>query len=87
MYVHAVSKACAVGALGVIKLLMAAGADVNAVSPSGTTPMHTACRSNQGAVVELLLNEGRALLNVADKTGKTPLHIAAEFGHEVLLGE
>ena len=77
--------ASAAGAVQVVRQLLLAGADSRARAPSGSTPLHTACRSNQLAVVDVLLREGGALINLADWAGKTPVHVAAEFGHEMLL--
>ena len=39
----------------------------------------------QFAVVEVLLKEGSALINLGDGAGATAVHVAAEFGHEHLL--
>jgi hypothetical protein len=77
--------ASAAGAVQVVRQLLLAGADSRARAPSGSTPLHTACRSNQVAVVDVLLREGGALINLADGAGKTAVHVAAEFGHEMLL--
>ncbi|KAH0333269.1 hypothetical protein KCU74_g3464, partial [Aureobasidium melanogenum] len=58
------------------ELLIAHGADVNAVTKiSKTTPLHNAVSS--AAVVQLLLNE-RASVDSQDSDGKTPLILACE---------
>ncbi len=77
--------ASAAGAVEVVRQLLLAGADSRARAPSGSTPLHTACRSNQLAVVDVLLREGGALINLADGAGKTAVHVAAEFGYDMLL--
>lgn len=77
--------ASAAGAVEVVRQLLLAGADSRARAPSGSTPLHTACRSNQFAVVDVLLREGGALINLADGAGKTAVHVAAEFGYDMLL--
>ena len=64
------------------------GADLNAVTRSGSTLLHCAVRNGHKEMVEMLLAKGSDL-RVADTSGNTPLHIAAERGHkevvEVLL--
>ena len=61
-------------------LLIAAGADVNAVNDDGETPLYTVAESGGGdgllAAAEMLLMNG-ANLNAQDKNGVTPLHLAA----------
>ena len=74
--------ASAAGTPYVIQQLLRAGADPSARVPSGSTPLHIACRSNQRACVEVLLEQGTALINLGDGAGKTAVHVAAEFGHE-----
>jgi len=64
-----------------IALLIAGGADVNAVTPSGCTALHYAAREGQVRTAELLLAHGA---NATAKTtlGQTPLHLAVCRGHE-----
>jgi ankyrin repeat protein len=66
------------------ELLVEAGADVNAVCESGTTPLHKATViGSEGSekVVELLIAHG-AKVNVEDQGGNTPLHESAWRGYE-----
>ena len=61
-----------------IKGLLTKGADVNARSEIGWTPLHRAAANNQNSeVIEVLLRAG-ADVNARDKNGRTPLHGAAE---------
>ena len=58
--------------------MLDAGADLNARTKLGATPLHLAAAFNQKpTVLTALLNAG-ADLNTRDKDGFTPLHVAAE---------
>lgn len=63
----------------VAQLLLDRGADVNAKSKLGLTPLHEAARRNRKEVVALLLGRG-ADIDAADKSRSTPLNLAAERG-------
>lgn len=62
--------------------LIAAGADLNAVSRNAlrNTPLHAAVAGGH-VDVSLMLIEAAADVNVADAGGHTPFHIAAEAGY------
>jgi uncharacterized protein len=62
--------------------LVAAGADLNAVSRNAlrNTPLHAAVAGGHVAV-SLMLIEASADVNVRDAGGHTPFHIAAEAGY------
>ena len=68
----------------VVKLLVSKGADINAKSKDGRTPLHLAIAFDRssGAVemLRLLLARG-ADVNTRDKLGDTPLHTAASAGN------
>ena len=68
------------GYADVVKLLLAAGADVNAKDSFGDTPLHAAAINGQADVVKLLLAAG-ADVNAKGWIGYTPLHHAAYDGH------
>jgi uncharacterized protein len=65
-----------------VERLLAAGADLNAVSrnPLRNTPLHAAVAGGH-VEVSLRLIEAGAAVNVADAGGHTPFHIAAEAGY------
>jgi len=61
----------------IVRLLLEAGADPNAKSREGGTPLHTAAFTGDLDVAELLLAHG-ADPNVTDPKGHTPLDVARE---------
>ena len=63
-----------------VQMLIDAGADPNACSASGGTPLHTASFTGNLAVVEMLLAAGGDAA-ARDKKGNTPLDLARERGH------
>lgn len=72
-----------------VRSLIAAGADVNARSNSGATPLHEACSgTDDGKAVAVLIDNG-ADLNAQDNDGHTALHRAARSWREpvVKVGE
>ena len=73
-------QASSSGHLEIVKLLLSHGADVNAQSSSGNTPLMYACASGHAEVVRSLLEAGA---NVEDhnENGHTPLMEAASAGH------
>jgi uncharacterized protein len=75
------------GDVASLKLLLAAGADPQAVTTTlnaGATPLHLAARSGCTACIGTLLAAGAAP-NARTGAGWTPLHVAARFaGAEVL---
>lgn len=63
----------------VTEVLLDAGADVNALSRTGRTPLHEAAAyASDPAVIEFLVEAG-ADVNAHDANGYTPLHSAAWF--------
>ena len=62
--------------LAMVKFLVGKGANVNAISEdTGATPLHWA--SGNLPIVEFLVEKG-ADFRIADESGQTPLHFAAE---------
>ena len=57
------------------------GADVNATTTKGRTPLHIAAVAGQKEVVELLIAKG-ADVNAKTIAGRTPLYVAAQKGHK-----
>uniref|UniRef100_A0A803YEN6 Ankyrin repeat domain 22 n=1 Tax=Meleagris gallopavo TaxID=9103 RepID=A0A803YEN6_MELGA len=58
-----------------VKMLLWAGADVNATDSYGSTALHYACQMRNQAVIPLLL-EAHADISVKNQDGETPLDIA-----------
>ncbi|MBR5888343.1 MAG: ankyrin repeat domain-containing protein, partial [Akkermansia sp.] len=68
------------GETELVKLLIAAGADVYKADEYGWTPLYKAAENGHKECVELLIAAG-ANVNWADKDGDTPLYKAAWNGH------
>ena len=64
---------------------LAAGADVNAKTKFGGSPLHRAANGGQNEIVELLIAKG-ADVNAKTKFGGSPLHDAAIGGHKEIVG-
>ena len=64
----------------VSKLLIDAGADIDAKAGKGRTPLHWACEVGELDIVEMLVEAG-ADVCVVDDDGYTCLIVAASFGH------
>jgi len=69
------SKNSEVGVSEIAEILVSAGADVNASDNNGVTALHRAVRNGNMDLVKFLLNHN-AHLDVRDKHGQTPLHLA-----------
>jgi ankyrin repeat protein len=69
--------AVSTGQLESVKLVLAHGANINAVNSGGRTALHIATLSDNWDIVKLLLESG-AQANIADNVKTTPLHIAAQ---------
>jgi ankyrin repeat protein len=61
-----------------VKVLVAAGADVNAVNEAGDTPLHFGAQASD-EIVKFLVASG-ARLDVKDKQGRTPVEMALGIG-------
>ena len=61
----------------VIRLLLKAGADVNAKDEYGNTPLHPAAAGSTPEVISVLLKAGADVNAKDDEWGSTPLHNAA----------
>jgi ankyrin repeat protein len=68
------------GSLGQVRVLLNAGADVNAILEDGRTALHEAVGQNHSMVAQLLLDHG-ALTTVRDRFGRTPIELAELLGH------
>jgi 26S proteasome non-ATPase regulatory subunit 10 len=64
----------------VARLLLSAGANIDAVTDQGRSGLLYACSRNREAVAKMLL-DNHANANLQDKLGASPLHRAASCGH------
>ncbi|KAI9856186.1 MAG: hypothetical protein M1813_009203 [Trichoglossum hirsutum] len=76
-------RAAQLGFTAVVKQLLQAGADVDAVHDC-STPLHLAARSGHGSVVEALLQH-KADVTALDNRGLMALHVAAYNGHSAVV--
>lgn len=72
------------GRVAAVRLLLAAGAEVDARDAAGQTALHWAAVRGSGAAVEELLRAG-ASVEAADERGYRPVHVAAQHGQHRLL--
>jgi len=78
---HAASGA---GHLAIARVLLDAGADIQAKDSNGGTPLHHACRSDQLEVVRELIRRGADIYAMDELGGRTPFdcsngHLVKEF--------
>lgn len=69
------------GHLKVASLLMQHGADVEQADSSGNAPLHFAAAYGWMDCIELLLNDGKANINVRNTWNITPINIAMLMNH------
>jgi len=74
-------QAAETGATETIKQLIGVGANVQATTYGGTTPLHIAARNGHTETVTALINQHKANLHAKNDCGWTPLHVAALNGH------
>ena len=72
------NSSCKERKLDIIKLLIKKGADINAKTIWGKTPLYCATETGFIEAVPLLINKG-ADINNGDKWGKTPLHNLSQW--------
>ncbi|XP_042262853.1 serine/threonine-protein phosphatase 6 regulatory ankyrin repeat subunit C isoform X1 [Thunnus maccoyii] len=74
-----------------LQLVLAQGAEVNAVDHSGCSALMVAADCGHTMAVEFLLHKGKPDLTLADVNNNTALHLACSKGHEMcallILGE
>lgn len=78
--------ACRNGHEGVVKKLIQAGADINAVNDNGLTASNIACYWGQNGIQEKLV-KARAETKTKNKDVKTALLIASPYERDVVLGQ
>eukprot|EP00039_Didymoeca_costata_P006390 m.89785 g.89785 ORF g.89785 m.89785 type:complete len:302 (+) comp13240_c0_seq1:159-1064(+) len=64
-----------------VKILIEAGAHVNAYDEAGETPLHVAILKGSKESVKILLNDGLVPVAKPTKGGESPLHIATHHDH------
>ncbi|KAK2753368.1 hypothetical protein FQN55_003497 [Onygenales sp. PD_40] len=69
------------GSENTVKLMLEYGADVNARTSQGSTPLHKALEAGKEGIVELLIDAG-ADVNSPLLFARTPLHFVAGLGQE-----
>ncbi|KAF2993193.1 hypothetical protein E8E14_000826 [Neopestalotiopsis sp. 37M] len=69
------------GARGIVSSLIDAGADVNWIDATGSSPVHIAVETRQPGVLELLVNNG-ANINARNSAYMTPLELAVRAHDE-----
>ncbi|CAM6031500.1 unnamed protein product, partial [Sphagnum compactum] len=69
------------GHMRAVQMLVDAGADVNAQTNGGATPLHRAALWGHDEILKLLLSIRNIRIDVKDQDGQNPLHRAAENGH------
>lgn len=74
------------GCDAIVKVLLAAGANVNAATCEGDRPLHLAADRGDAAAVAELLRAG-ADVNAATFEGERPLHVAAATGDAATVAE
>ncbi|XP_063309684.1 ankyrin repeat and death domain-containing protein 1B [Pelobates fuscus] len=68
--------------LTVFQMLIKAGADQKTTNEDGMNVLHFAAQNNKNAIVDYLLTELQLQdLDILDKKGRKPFHLAAEAGH------
>uniref|UniRef100_A0A671YIF6 Ankyrin repeat domain 52 n=1 Tax=Sparus aurata TaxID=8175 RepID=A0A671YIF6_SPAAU len=79
------------GSVAGVQLVLAQGAEVNAVDHSGCSALMVAADCGQTMAVEFLLHKAKPDLTLVDVNNNTALHLACSKGHEMcallILGE
>jgi len=78
--VYPIHTAIGSGFDGIAKMLIEAGAEVNVLQSSRTSPLHLASQHGNIDLIILLLEHG-ALVEIKNDMGKTASDLAAEKGH------
>lgn len=76
----ALAYAAGAGAVGVMRALLGAGADLSAAANSGATALHAAAFGGHAEAATLLVGRG-ADVGARDANGKTALDLAEQLGH------
>src|SRR5205085_5329151 len=80
-------ESCAAGEFDRVERLLASGADVNAFSEDGWTPLHLAAFFGHARVAELLLAHGAdTAARSTNPNANTPLHAALAANQKMVAG-
>ncbi|KAE8373759.1 ankyrin repeat-containing domain protein [Aspergillus bertholletiae] len=77
-------QAAVSGHAGIMRLLLARGANITAVDENGQTVLHLAAKYGHESTVRFILEQGVAV-DSRDHSGNTALHLAAENGWEAIV--
>ncbi|MDR1941002.1 MAG: ankyrin repeat domain-containing protein [Endomicrobium sp.] len=78
---YALLKACKLGNLSAMKLLLRAGADPDILDAKGRGLIFYAAQKNNGVLLEFVFNSSKVKINAVDEDGYTPLMLAVEAGN------
>jgi ankyrin repeat protein len=70
------------GSIEILKVLMQAKANMNAVDDLGESVLHSAIRAGQTDMVKMLIANKASKLDAVNKEKQTPLHILALGGKD-----
>ncbi|CAH1799596.1 unnamed protein product [Owenia fusiformis] len=73
--------ACQNGYLGIVKMLLDHGADMEYKNEEEQTPLHLAAKNGKTHVVYELIKRNKTLVNDEDEESNSALHLAALAGH------
>ncbi|KAK9721817.1 Ion transport protein [Popillia japonica] len=79
--------AAGAGQIGVCKLLLELGANIDATDDQGQKPIHAAAQNNYSEVAKLFLQQHPSLVMATTKDGNTCAHIAAAQGSVTVIEE
>lgn len=68
-----------------LALLLKHGADINAYSKTGITPVFVACKNGKESIVTYLLAHGSIINYINTKDETSPLYIACQEGHDSII--
>ena len=84
MKVRAIHAACASGSLSIVRALLEAGADVNALQEKGFTPLHEAAATGKLELLRILLDHG-ANAELRTEDGKSALDLARDEKQDAIV--
>jgi ankyrin repeat protein len=84
MKVRAIHAASASGSLSIVRALLEAGADVNALQEKGFTPLHEAAATGKLELLRLLLDHG-ANAELQTEDGKSALDLARDEKEDAIV--